>query len=401
MALYNYKAYDKNQTKVTGLVDAVNESSAAEILKEKGYEVLSIETKTGFSFASLIPFFNRIKAKDIVAFSRQFAVLVTANITIVQSLKILVTQTVSDKLRTTLADIAQEVDGGAKLSDSLEKRPKVFSNFFVNVVRSGESSGKLDEVLNYLADEMEKDYDMMSKIRGAMIYPAFIMSGLIGVGVIMMVSVVPKLTAVLEETGAELPLPTKILIGTSRIMQSYWWLLIIAIGGLVFLFRAITNTPGGSMAFDHFKLKMPIFGRLLNRIYLVRFTRSLNTLLVGGVAISKALKITSDVVNNAVFQDMITKTIKEVEDGNSISTVFSTSKQVPKMVSQMMTIGEETGRLDVVLANVTNFYGREITNMTNNLMTLMEPLIMLVMGVAVGIMVAAIILPMYNMASNM
>jgi type IV pilus assembly protein PilC len=282
----------------------------------------------------------------------------------------------------------------------MAKRPKVFSNFFVSVVRSGETSGKLDEVLNYLADELEKDYDMMSKIRGAMIYPAFVFCGLGGVGVMMMVFVVPKLTAILTETGVQLPIATRILIGLSGFLQSYWWLLIIILLGGVVGIKLFTNTAAGKAFIDTALLKLPIFGHLFQRIYLVRFTRSLQTLIVGGVSISKGLRITADVVTNQVYKDIITQTIKEVEDGNSISSIFMERKEIPRMVSQMMSIGEKTGRLDIILSRITDFYSREINNMLANLMTLMEPIIMVVMGIAVGIMVAAVILPMYNMAQG-
>jgi type II secretory pathway component PulF len=222
-----------------------------------------------------------------------------------------------------------------------------------------------------------------------------------GVGIVMMVFVVPKLTAVLTESGAELPMATKILISISDFMASFWWLLIIILAGAAFGIRLIARTEQGKRTIDFIKLRLPVFGKLFQRIYLVRFTRSMHTLLVGGVNITKSLKITSDVVSNKIYKDLIDQTVKDVEDGNSISGIFSNSKEIPKMVSQMMSIGEKTGKLDIVLKRLTDFYAREISNIVANLMTLMEPLIMVIMGVAVGVMVAAIIMPMYNMASSL
>jgi type IV pilus assembly protein PilC len=216
----------------------------------------------------------------------------------------------------------------------------------------------------------------------------------------MMVFVVPKLTAVLLESGGELPIATRILIGTSDFLSNYWWLFLVIIGGAVFGIKMFTRTDVGKLTVDTIKLRLPIFGKLFQRIYLVRFTRSMHTLIIGGVNITKSLKITGDVVSNKVYKDLIDKTVKEVEEGNSISNIFSQSKQIPRMVSQMMSIGEKTGKLDVILKRITEFYGREINNIVTNLMTLMEPIIMVIMGLAVGVMVAAIILPMYNMASN-
>jgi len=255
-------------------------------------------------------------------------------------------------------------------------------------------------VLNYLADEMEKDYDMTSKIKGAMIYPAFVLCSLIIVGIVVMIFIVPKLTSILTESGARLPLTTRILIGTSGFMQKYWWLLIVIAAALIASFRWYIKKPWGRRQIDYIKLKLPIFGHLFQLIYLVRFTRSMNTLIVGGVTIDDSLKVAAEVVDNKIYQELIKETIKEVEDGNSISSVFINSSTIPKMVSQMLNIGEKTGKMDVILEKITNFYGREISTIVANLMTLMEPLIMVVMGVAVGMMVAAVILPMYNLASS-
>jgi len=398
MPSYKYKALNQDKGVVSGVVEAVNESSAADILKEKQLMILSLsEEKMGLNFSISL---DRVKPKDLVVFSRQFSVLISANVALVPALQVLVEQTDNQKLKTVIAGVADEIDGGARLSDALARRPNIFSSFFINVVKSGETSGKLDEILDYLADELEKDYDMASKIKGAMIYPAFVMTGMSIVGGAMMVFVVPKLTEVLAQSGAELPLPTKILIATSDFLAGYWWLIIIMTIGAVILIKSFVRTENGKRIFDTMVLHFPIFGTLFRKIYLVRFTRSLQTLLMGGVNISKGLKITSEVVTNYVYSDLILKTRDSVEDGNSISEVFLKSKDVPKMVSQMMSIGEKTGKLDVILDRITKFYSREIDNTVDNLMTLMEPIIMVVMGIAVGIMVAAIILPMYNMSAG-
>lgn len=399
MPIFKYKVFAKDKKPQTGMVEANSRSYVEEILKERGFSVITISEAITAKKINLT-LFNHVKNKDIVIFSRQFSVLVSANVAMTQSLKILVEQTSNLTLKMIVSEIADEVDAGSPLSEALSKRPKVFSNFYTSVVKSGETSGKLDEVLSYLADEMEKDYDMMGKIKGAMIYPAFVLSSLFVVGTVMMVFVVPKLTAVLTESGTELPLTTRILIGASGVITNYWWLLIIIIGGLFFALRFYVSHPQGRRQLDFIKLKLPIFGHLFQLVYLVRFTRSMNTLIVGGVTISNSLKVVAEVVDNTIYRELIEKTIKEVEDGNSISSVFTNSKVIPKMVSQMLNIGEKTGKMDVILEKITNFYGREIATMVANLMALMEPIIMVIMGVAVGIMVAAIILPMYNLASS-
>jgi len=399
MAVYKYKATGPGDSSVKGLVEAPNEAIAAEILKEKNLKIVSITEKSGnFDLALLI---SRVSAKDLVIFSRQFSVLVGSSVSIVQSLKMLANQIENPKFKMIIGEVSADVDGGVRLSDALQKHSDVFSEFFVNVIRSGESSGKLEDVLNYLADELEKDYDMTSKIKGAMIYPAFVFTAMMAVGAVMMIVVVPKLTGIMEETGMELPMATKAIIAISDFLTAYWPMLIVAVIGSFFGFKYVKKIPIGKKIFDIISLKLPIFGKLFRTIHVVRFSRSIQTLLVGGVHISKSLDITAKVVNNIIYKDLIMRTKTEVEDGNSMSTVFATSPYIPDMVSQMISIGEKTGKLDDILSSIAKFYGREIDSTVANLMTLMEPIIMVTMGLAVGVMVAAIIMPMYNMGSAM
>ncbi len=397
MSIYKYRAINPDKKVIAGLVEAPSEAVAIGILKDRELEILSLNEKKGTNISINI---DRIKGKDIVVFSRQFSVLIGASVALVQSLKLLSEQTKNVKFRGIITELADEVDGGARLSDALAKHPKVFTNFYVNVIRSGETSGKLDEVLTYLADELEKDYDMTSKIKGAMIYPAFVLSGLAGVGSVMMIFVVPKLTDIMAESGAELPMATKIVVAFSHILAGYWYLILIGLVGLVVGVKFFLKLPIGKKIADTVLLRTPIFGKLFQRIYLVRFTRSLQTLLKGGVNISKGLEVTAEVVSNSVFRTLILDTKKAVEDGNSVATAFENSRYVPGMVAQMIAIGEKTGRLDIILESITHFYGREVDNTVANLMTLMEPIIMVVMGVGVGTMVAAIIMPMYNMTNT-
>ncbi len=397
MPLYKYKAINAEQKVVSGLVEAENENYAADILADKGLILRALQKKSDLNLNN-IEFLNIIKAKDIVVFSRQFSVLISANVALVHSLKLLVSQVKNPKLKRVISEVASDVDGGARLSDAFAKYPKVFSSFYVNVIRSGETSGKLDEVLNYLADELEKDYDMNSKIKGALIYPGVVISGIFVVGIIMMAFVVPKLTEVIMSSGGELPTPTKILIAVSDFLQHYWWLVILGLFGSYMGIKVFISKPAGKLVWDTLTLRLPVFGKLFRLIYMVRFTRSMNTLIVGGVSISRSLDITAEVVSNDVYKKLIMETKQQVEDGNSISSVFAESKDIPIMVSQMMAIGEKTGRLDKILAKITDFYTREVNNIIANLMTLMEPIVIIIIGIGVGTMVAAIILPMYQMA---
>jgi len=397
--IFRYEAIDSQGANKVGLVEADTSQEAALLLKENGLNLLKLDV-TSVKTRIAIPFLNRVSMKDVVIFARQFSIMIGAGVAMVQALRILVNQTENPNLKKVVAELADEVDGGAPLSDCLAKRPKIFSNFFVSVTKSGERSGKLDEVLNYLADEIGKDYDMIAKIRGAMIYPAVVLVGMFAIGIVMMVFVLPKLMDVLTETGTALPLATRILIAISNVVTGYWWLLLILLGGVIVAARMALASRPGRQVFDALTLRLPIFGKLFQKILLVRFCRSMNTLLLGGVTIESSLSIAGDVVSNLTYKDLIEKTIHSVEDGNSISTVFLESSLIPKMVSYMMQVGEETGKLDVVFNKVSEFYNREIDNMLANMMSLLEPLVMILIGVGVGVMVAAVIMPMYSMVGN-
>ncbi len=400
MAFFQYRARNARGEVMQGSVEAPSENVASSILVDRGLIILSLEEKEKLSLNFDLPFLNRIKNKDIVVFSRQLAVMASASVPIVQALKILVNQTDNKRLKVIISEVADEVDGGAKLSQALGRYHKTFSDFYVAMLRSGETSGKLDEVLNYLADQQEKDYDLTSKIKGAMIYPVFILVGLTIVAIVMMVFVVPKLTAIISESGAELPIATRILIMVSNFMRHYWYILLFLVGGGGYTLFRLTRRGPAKIYYDRLKLKIPVFGKLWQRIYLVRLTRSLSTLIVGGVPLTAALEVTADVVGNDLYKDLIKKTIKEVEDGNSVASLFLKSPEVPPLVSQMMSVGEQTGRLEQILTKITDFYAREIENLVANMVSLIEPLIMVLMGVGVGLMVAAIILPMYQLASS-
>ncbi|MFH1890923.1 MAG: type II secretion system F family protein [Candidatus Kuenenbacteria bacterium] len=401
--IYNYRAKNKQGQTIEGAIEAPAREEAIVRLSEEGILLLSIEKEQSKNLANInISFLNRIKNKDLVMFSRQLAVMASATLPIVRSLRILSEQTENLKLKEIILNIADDVDGGEKLSNSMERHPKAFSEFFVAMVRSGETSGNLDKVLNYLADEQEKDYALMSKIKGAMIYPAFILTALGGVGIVMMVFVVPKMTSILQETGGQLPMATKILIGVSGFLSSWQGggSLAIAIPLIIVGIKVILKRDKPKQKFDFLKLKLPIFGGLFQRIYLVRFTRSLSTLVEGGVPLPRSLAIVADVVGNAYYRNLIQTTVKEVEDGNPIAGTFLKTKEVPSMISHMLAVGEKTGRIAEVLNKMTEFYTKEIESMVANLISLIEPLIMILMGLAVGLMVAAVIMPMYNMASG-
>lgn len=400
MSIYDYKARNQKGDTITGAVEASSDTVAADLLKERNLIVLSLSERRRITlFQTSLAFLNRIPKKEIVIFSRQLAVMIAATVPIVRALRILTKQTEKVAFKIIISEIADEVDGGAKLSTTLARYPQVFDDFFVHMIRSGETTGKLDETLNYLADQKEKDYDLMSKIKGAMIYPIFILGGLFVVGAIMMIFVIPKLTSVLEEAGAELPIATRILIGTSNFLSNFWWLIIVGFIILAFSYRLYYRTPQGRIQMDFIKLKIPVFGSIYKKMYLTRFARSFATLIASGIPLTQTLKIVADVVNNHTIKDLTLKTIEEVEEGNSVATVFSKSQIMPVMLSQMLTVGEQTGRLDKILEKLADFYGKEVENMIANLVSLIEPLIIAVLGAAVAVLVVSILLPLYSLST--
>ncbi len=405
MPEFIYKARDITGVMVEGVVEAATAGDASTVLSDRQLSVVTLvpRNKRKFyemSLSSLSTLISGVKARDVVVFSRQLSVLVSANVAIVQALRTVQKQTTNVKLRAFVGDIANDVESGSRLSAALGKYPKAFSAFYTNMVRSGETSGRVEEVLNYLADQMEKDYDLVSKVKGSMYYPAFILVGMVIAGFVMMAFVIPKLTSVLTEMGGEVPVPTQILIAVSRFFASFWWSIVILAFAAVGVGAWYVSTPRGKRLLSVIELRIPIFGRIFQRLAVVRMVRSMKTLLEGGVDAVSALEVTADVVGNAVYRDLILKTIAEVRDGRPMSSVFAANpRTVPAMVSQMLAVGEETGRLTDILDKLAGFYSREIDNLVGGLVTLIEPVIILVIGIAVAGLVAAIILPMYSMSN--
>jgi type IV pilus assembly protein PilC len=268
------------------------------------------------------------------------------------------------------------------------------------MVRSGESTGQLDQVLEYLADQQEKDYDLSAKIKGAMIYPSFIVGAMVVVGFVMMAFVVPKLVAVLTDASVKLPWTTLALIATSNVFAAYWWLILILAGVAAIAIRTFVKTPAGKFIADQFLLEIPVFGTLLRDVYVVRFSRSFSTLIKGGVDTVSALDVVAGVMENEVWKQLVKETIREVNDGNSITTALQRSKYVPAMMIQMLAVGESTGRTGDILLRVSSFFSREVDNMVGNLVALIEPLVLIVLGLGVGVLVSAIMLPLYSLSSG-
>jgi len=401
---YKYSAKNKQTEDVSGVIDAENENAAADQLMERELYITSLqEISPERDIGALVSgFFQKVTKKDLAIFLRQLSILISASVPLVQALRLLSGQVDNPTLRKALVEIVTEVEGGTKLSLALERYEDLFSSYFVNMVRSGETSGRLEEILNYLADQEEKDYELQSKVIGALVYPGFIMTVMIGGGAFMLVFVLPKMLAMFTDLGATAVLPpiTKFLILLTVIARSYWWVVILAIIALILIVRHYLKTETGRLFFDKIQLRVPVLGLLFQYLYLIRFSRSFNTILVGGITIPQGLRIVRTVIGNSVYEQLIDDTIKEVEEGNPMSAVFAKNKYVPTMVTQMISVGEQTGRLDDVLSKITEFYSREINGLIEVALKLVEPAIMVILGIGVGFLVAGVILPMFDLASS-
>jgi len=400
---FKYTARTREGQIQKGSIDAASKKEAVNALQNRNLIILDlIEGERPTVLTQQITIFQRVKGKEMVAFSRQLSTLFSARIPLLESLRVLARQTSNKYFSQIIFEVANEIEGGSLLSKALAKYPKVFSQFFVNMIRSGEVSGGLDKALNYLADYLEKQYYLNSKIRGAMGYPAFILGAFLLIGTLMMILVVPQLTSFLVETGTELPLPTKILIGTSDLVIGWGWLMLILLVGLIVgVIVAINRLPEARRMFDLAKIKAPIFGKIFTGIYLARLTDNLSTLIQGGLPILQALQVAADVVGNVVYKKIIMEAKENVRTGSTISSCFQNYPEIPPMVTQMVATGEQTGSVDDILRKLSSFYTKEVDAMVASLSQMIEPVLILILGAAVAILVASILIPIYNIAANM
>lgn len=399
---FNYQTRTKSGEIQTGVIEAGSQESAIDILQQRELLVVSMEEFSSIPiYSRSLKFFQKIKTKEITIFYRQLAVLFEANISPLESLRILGEQMKNQLFKEVIFEIDKDIKGGETLSQAMGKHPKVFSSFYVNVVGAGESTGKLSEVLRYLADHAEREYALNSKVRGAFIYPGVIFSLFVAVGALMMIYVVPQLTSMLTETGTALPFATKILIWTSNFLKKWILLVILFVIGAVIGFLKFSKTEKGILIIDTAKLKIPIFKNIFQKIYLARFAENFKTLLVGGLPILRALEITAKVIDNKVYENIINEAREKVKVGETITSAFSGyPKQISPMVTQMIGVGEKTAQLDVILEKIALFYQREVDGAVNNMAQLIEPIMILVLGGAVAFLVASILMPIYNISSG-
>jgi type IV pilus assembly protein PilC len=403
---FSYEARTQYGEIQSGIIDSSDEKSAIDFLQRHNFIIVSIRPVLKQSLPALAKishfFVGGIKKKDLAIFSRQMAILIEAKVPLVSSLRSIVEQSENKMFKEVIHNIASNIEAGMSFSGALSRYPEFFSSFYINLVKSGEAAGDIEGTLIYLADHLEKEYELEQKIKGAFVYPAFITAVFIIVGIIFITVIVPKITVIFAGSGQELPLVTRLLIGASDIFRYYWWLMLALFFAAAYGVKYYLTYYEGYKELDRVKLKIPIIGNLFKKIYITRFAENLSTLVAGGVSAIKALNITAEVIGNEEYKKMINKAAKLVKTGESMSSVFSQQRNLmPPMVVNMISIGEKTGKLDLVLKKIAVFYQRETENSVANLSSLIEPLIILVLGLAAAILVAAILLPIYNFAGGM
>jgi len=396
---FSYIARTKQGQLQTGTVEAPNKTVALKTLQDNGLVVVKIESAEKVSFfVKEIKIFQRVKKKEVFVFFSQLSVLVDAGVSLMQSLRILSQQFKNERFKEVILRMANRVDSGSSFSQALAEHPKVFSSFTVNLIKTGEVSGRLRESLEYLAEHLEREYYLISKIRGAMIYPAFILGVFLIAGVLIIVMVLPNLTSILIEAGQELPLSTRLVIWTSDFLINFGWLILSALViGIALLIR-YNRTKEGKNQIDAIKLKIPIFGKILQKTYLARLASNLGVLIKGGISIIESLNVTGQVIGNAVFKKIIYQARDDVKVGKPISSTFNQYEEIPSLFSQMVKTGEKTGKIDFVLEKLSNFYNKEIETTVNNLTQIIEPILLVILAIGVVILVFAVFIPIYSLS---
>jgi len=397
---FTYEARDRASNKlVKATLQAESESSAAQLLVKQGFVPLSIREQVGDgSFLARIT--SRITTKDRVIFTRQLATLIGAGLPLSQSLHTVLEQTNNKQLQAVVQEIVADVEGGKSLTIAFGKHPAVFDGVFISLISAGELSGTLDEALLRVANQQEKDAAMMSKIKGALTYPLIVLFVIAGVLAFMLFTVVPQVEKLYKDLGKSLPLLTQVMVTSADLLAHFWWVAIIVVGAVVFFFLQYLKTESGIKVKDTFKIKVPVFGNMLRKLYMARFARTGQTLLGTGVSMLDMLRITGTAVNNTIIEKSIMRAADKVKGGKALSTALEPETVFMLLVPQMIKIGEQSGRIDEMLGKVAQVYEDELDEQIATISTAIEPILMVVLAVVAGGMVGAILLPIYGLVNG-
>jgi type II secretory pathway component PulF len=398
---FNYQARTTKGEIQSGIVEASSREAATTLLRKHGLYVTILEEVTAPPlYAKKIKIFEKISRSDIVLFSRQLSIMFKSKVPLVEALKVLSAQTASSELKEKILELSEEVEGGTSFSGALSRYPKIFSSFYIAMVKSGEISGTLSESLEYLAEHLEREYHLTAKMRGALMYPSLIVFVVFLTLALMIFFVIPHLSEVLIGTGQELPTITKVVIGSAAFFRAWGWAIFLGIVVLILAGFRYYRTEKGKNLFDRTFLKLPIIGPFFKMLYIARFAENLSTLISGGLPIASALQTVGEIVGNTRYKEVIFNARDKVRKGESISSVLARSPEVFSPVFiQMILVGEKTGTLDSTLMNIVNFYKKEIDRTIDNFLSILEPTLIVILGVIVAGLMLAILIPLYQMVA--
>ncbi len=402
MALFKYSAVDKDGNNRSGEIEAHNIDVAIASLQNRGLIISDIDSadkKSIFGAAGNITL-GGVKNKDIVILSRQLSTLFEAQVSALRVFRLLAKESKSPILRRALDEIAADISDGSSVTGALRKHPKVFSPFYVNMVGAGEESGKMATTFTYLADYLDRSYELNSKAKNALIYPAFVISIFFIVMYLMLTMVIPRISTILEESGQELPIFTKIVVALSNFLSNYGLFLLAFLVISGFAFWYFGKSESGANVIDRFKLGVPVLGDLYEKLYLARIAGNMNMMLTSGISMVKTLDNTATVVDNKVYEEMMRDIAQKVSGGASVSSAMESYTEIPSMLSQMVRIGEETGQISNVLDTMAKFYEREVVNAVDTMVGLIEPIMIVALGVGVGGLLASVLIPIYNITGS-
>jgi len=400
---FKYQARTQKGELQIGFVEAPSKEEAAAILSRHSLYILLLEEVRSKRLADrLANYFGRVKTKDLMVFTRQFATLLGSKIPLADALITLERQTRNLSLREAVREIGADVDAGLSLSQALEKQAHIFSEFYINMIRSAEITGKVDEAVGFMADYLERQMALLGRLRDALIYPAIMIVLFFVVGGILVVVVFPQIKPIFDEAGIELPFFTKLLLGAAAFLAHWWWAVLLTAAFLVVFGLDYLKTAEGKVVRDEIILRLPIFQNILKELYVTRFAESLRVLIQGGIPIAQAIEIAGHTIGSAAYGEALHQIATAVRQGESLSQAIAReSRLFPPLVSQMVAVGESTGRLEELLERVAQFYTREVNSSLNNLVELVQPLLMVAIGVLVGLLFASILIPIYDLARSL
>lgn len=401
MTVFEYKALTKDGDDKEGTIDAINEDVAITSLQRRDLIIISLrETGDSSFFSKNVTLFGGVSNKEIVILSRQIATLFNAQVSALRASRLLADESENEELARILTEVSDDIQGGMSLSGAFDKHRKVFSPFYINMVRAGEESGKLNETFLYLADYLDRSYELVSKTKNALIYPAFVIAIFVIVMILMLTLVIPRLSVILTETGQDIPVYTKVVLAISNFLTEYgiFFLIMLAIGGF-FLWR-FGQSDKGRESFARAQLDIPYVGDLYRKLYLSRIADNMDTMLSSGISMVRALEITATVVGSSVYESMLKDVVNSVKSGSSLSGSLAGRPDIPSIVVAMIKIGEETGELGNILKTLANFYKREVDNAVDTLVGLIEPVMIVALGLGVGLLLTSVLVPIYNITAG-